>query len=110
MSDAKTIPCYAKLTQLCRYADAYHSCYVLAGLSSTQYYHCFTGESDDAWTIDSLDSAVRWTSSVISSDEGSDNEGLVDAEDYLEPLHPIFVIPWAAVERCAKLFSQKTGF
>ena len=46
----------------------------------------------------------------MSFGDGGNNEGLIDAEDNLEPLHPIFVIPWSAVERCSKLFSQKTGF
>lgn len=99
-----------KLTPLSRYPDAYHSCYVLAGLSSTQYYNYFTGDPDDAGTVDSLDSALRWTSSATSSGDEGDNERLVDAEGKVEPLHPIFVIPWAAVERCSKVFSQKTGF
>lgn len=99
-----------KLTPLTRYPDAYHSCYVLAGLSSTQYYNYFTVSPDDARTVDSLDSAMRWASSAISSRYESGNEGLADAENNLEPLHPIFVIPWAAVERCSRLFSDKTGF
>ena len=98
-----------KPTRLDRYPDAYHSCYVLAGLSSTQYYNYFTGDSSDAGTVDSLGSALRWASSAIFSNK-SGNEGLDDAEDRLEPLHPIFVIPWAAVEGCSKLFREKTGF
>lgn len=92
------------------YPDAYHSCYVLAGLSSTRYYNYFTGDSNDARTVDSLDSALRWTWSAISSGEESGKGSFFDAEDNLEPLHPIFVIPWAAVERCSNVFRQKTGF
>lgn len=92
------------------YPDAYHSCYVLAGLSSTQYYNYFTGQSDEAKTVDSLDSALRWSSLAISSGHESGNGRPVDAENQVEPLHPIFVIPWAAVDRCSQHFSQKTGF
>lgn len=85
------------------YPDAYHSCYVLAGLSSTKYYNYFTSDS-------SPESALGWTSSPISPEDESGNEALVGAEKELEPLHPIFVIPWAAVDRCSQLFSQRTGF
>lgn len=92
------------------YPDAYHSCYVLAGLSSTQYYNYFTGDSDEAKTVDSLDSALRWSSLAISPGHESGNGRPVDAENQVEPLHPIFVIPWAAVDRCFQHFSQKTGF
>ena len=98
------------LTWISRYPDAYHSCYVLAGLSSTQYYNYFTGDSDAAGTIDSLDSALRWASSAICRGYESGHERLVDAGDDLAPLHPIFVIPWAAVEECCKHFNRKTGF
>lgn len=103
------LPC-SRLTPDARYPDAYHSCYVLAGLSSTQYYNYFTGDHGGARTVDSLDSALQWTSSAISSGHESGNERLVDAEDQVEPLHPIFVIPWAAVDRCFQYFTQKTGF
>lgn len=100
----------AKLTLHSRYPDAYHSCYVLAGLSSTKYYNYFTGDSSGARTVGSLDSALQWASSAISPEDESGNEALVGAENKVEPLHPIFVIPWAAVEGCSQFFSQKTGF
>ena len=92
-----------------RYPDAYHSCYVLAGLSSTQYYNYFSEDESEARRVDSLDSALRWTSSAISFGERGDDR-VVDVEDRVEALHPIFVIPWAAVDRCSRFFSQKRGF
>ena len=49
-------------------------------------------------------------SSGDESGSGIDDERLFGAECDLEPLHPIFVIPWAAVERCSQYFIQKTGF
>ena len=61
-------------------------------------------------TSDALGWALGWSSSRIVSVFESGDEELVDAEDRLEPLHPIFVIPWTAVERCSQQFSQKTGF
>lgn len=111
VGNSKDIPGCAKLTRLSRYPDAYHSCYVLAGLSSTQHYNYSTGDPDDPGTFDSLDSALRWSSSAISSEyERGHGEKLVDAAGKLEALHPIFVIPWAAVDRCSTWFGQKTGF
>ncbi|KAM0794710.1 CaaX farnesyltransferase beta subunit Ram1 [Usnea florida] len=92
------------------FPDSYHSCYVLAGLSSTQYYNYFNSQFDDVRTSDALGWALGWRSSRIISGFESGDEELVDAEDRLEPLHPIFVIPWTAVERCSQQFSQKTGF
>ena len=65
---------------------------------------------DDVGTSDALGWARGWTSSGIVSGGESGDEELVDAEDRLEPLHPIFVIPWTAVDRCSQHFSQKTGF
>ena len=58
-----------------------------------------------------LDSAFRWHSSrKIPSGKEDKAEELVDAVDTLISLHPIYVIPWGAVERCYGLFSQKAGF
>ena len=58
-----------------------------------------------------LESAFAWESSKEDSD-GPKNEALelIDAEDTLNSLHPIYVIPWGVVERCHELFSKKTGF
>ena len=91
------------------YADAYHSCYVLAGLSSTQYFNNYsstagTGEGG------TLDSATHWmsaTKDVLVN--GATGEEL-DEEDRLAAIHPIYVIPWGAVDRCHDYFSQKNGF
>ena len=105
--DAREILRCTKLTWLSRYPDAYHSCYVLAGLSSTQYYNYFTADYGDAGTVHSLDSALQWSWSGVSLEDENGDAGLVDAEDMLEPLHPIFVIPWAAVEQCCQFFRQK---
>ena len=107
VSDAKEMLSCWKLTPDSRYPDAYHSCYVLAGLSSTQYHNYFTGVHGDARTVDS---ALQWASSAVSFGEESGKERLVDAEDQIEALHPIFVIPWAAVDQCSQFFVQKRGF
>ena len=110
VSDTKEILHRLKLTPVFRYPDAYHSCYVLAGLSSTQYHNYFTADCGDARIVDALDSALQWRSSRISFGGDSDHERLVDAEDKIEALHPIFVIPWSAVDGCSQHFIQKKGF
>ena len=110
MSAAQEISRCVKLRQFSRYPDAYHSCYVLAGLSSTQNYNYFTGDSDNSRNVDSVDSGLQWRSAAKTCGQESGDGSLVDAEDKLEALHPIFVIPWDAVERCSKFSGQKTGF
>lgn len=35
---------------------------------------------------------------------------LIDEEDKLAAVHPVFVIPWGAVNRCHHHFSRKQGF
>lgn len=94
-----------------RYSDAYHTCYALAGLSSTQYCNIYTG-TRDAEAGYPLDSALRWASSgqTIGADRDEVLEELVDAGDGVRALHPIYVIPWDDAERCLRWFSQKTGF
>ena len=42
-------------------------------------------------------------------DEGADDE-IYDAEDKVNAIHPIFVIPWPAVERTHAHYSSKIGF
>ena len=39
--------------------------------------------------------------------EGGD---LVEEEDMVEPIHPIFVIPYTAAERTRSFFSARQGF
>ena len=58
-----------------------------------------------------LSSAFTWESSKERSD-GTKNEALelINAEDTLDSLHPVYVVPWGVVERCHELFSKKTGF
>ncbi|KAK4697521.1 hypothetical protein P7C71_g563, partial [Lecanoromycetidae sp. Uapishka_2] len=91
--------------------DAYHTCYTLAGLSSTQYYNAYIG-TRDAETGHPLDWAYRWASSgqETGADGQDHGEKLVDAGDRLKALHPIYAIPWDDAERCHRLFSQKSSF
>ena len=91
-----------------RYPDAYHSCYGLAGLSSAQHKSTYVSNPglDGAGP---LDPAFSWTPSA-PVEQGADPEAVSDDEDLLPMVHPIFVIPYAAVERCRAYFAQKRGF
>ncbi|KAL8948562.1 MAG: hypothetical protein Q9222_005258 [Ikaeria aurantiellina] len=90
-----------------KYPDAYHSCYTLAGLSSLQnhnYYHDTVGSSQ----LSSLDHAFQWRSMPTFS-KAEMQSGTTDAnsQERLTPIHPIFVIPWAAVEATASFYETK---
>lgn len=94
----------------CRFPDAYHSCYTLAGLSSAQHSNYYTGVSPTDATYP-LDSAMRWDSCPrTASTEQPEHEDMFDPGDRLLPVHPIYVIPWAAVERTYTKFVSKIGF
>jgi len=93
-----------------RRPDAYHSCYTLAGLSSVQHIHYYNDVSH-AGEAYPLDSAPRWVSGEqVAQDVQTEREEVYDPEDKLMPMHPIYVIPWAAVERTHARFAAKIGF
>lgn len=93
-----------------RRADAYHTCYALAGLSSTQYFNYFIGLNKNE-PGSSLDHILQWVSlpkvtrNNINAQESIFNEG-----DRLTAIHPIYVIPWVNVEQAHKWACKKTGF
>ena len=76
-----------------------------------QYCNFYTG-TRDAEAGYPIDSALRWASSGQETDTngGEAMQELVDAKDRVRALHPIYAIPWDAVERCYNSSSQKTGF
>ena len=93
-----------------RRPDAYHSCYVLAGLSSAQHVSMFErcAEID---VQSPLDAAFGWVLKGRAGTHQADvGETLYDLDDTLASLHPIFVIPWAAVKETKTFFAEKMGF
>ncbi|CAG9943834.1 unnamed protein product [Clonostachys rosea f. rosea IK726] len=84
------------------YSDAYHTCYVLSGLSSVQH----------KWTLN----AARTDPSVERTDKwsvGPFKEGgqqIFDEEDRVRTTHPVFVIPQQKAEDMLNYFAAKTGF
>ena len=92
-----------------RHADGYHSCYALTGLSSAQHRSRFAPVSDQA--MGPLECAFGWSHIKDPQDDNeSDIKQICDPEDIVEPIHPIFVIPYAAVEHTRSFFSSKLGF
>ncbi|KAL9126442.1 MAG: hypothetical protein Q9217_004513 [Psora testacea] len=90
--------------------DAYHSCYTLAGLSSAQYSNFFDHGAKLVSTYP-LDFAFRWKSTLRSFRGQADRrEDLYDAEDALRSIHPLYVIPWTAVEQTHSYCAAKAGF
>ncbi|KAJ6171393.1 hypothetical protein N7470_000460, partial [Penicillium chermesinum] len=75
-----------------KHPDSYHTCYVLAGLSAMQHYHYRT---DRSVTSDrNFASAFSWKSTPIR--EGN----VYEKSDRLEPLHPLFGIPFPRPTNC----------
>ncbi len=93
-----------------RHPDSYHSCYILAGLSSAQ--HCYqVSDSDSTKAAESLPSAFRWTcSDIIRGPNGEQEAPVFDEDDRLEVVHPIYVIPWGAAEKTRAWYGAKAGF
>ncbi|SPO04965.1 related to RAM1 - protein farnesyltransferase, beta subunit [Cephalotrichum gorgonifer] len=83
-------------------SDAYHTCYVLSGLSSAQH----------RWTLDLEDpqtqvpgGLLKWNVSPCTEGEQVFGEG-----DRVLPVHPIYVIPQGKVDAITEYFGKKSGF
>lgn len=93
-----------------RYPDGYHTCYTLAGLSATQH-HTYYREASGDTTSTGLNDAFHWASCPRGLMTAKQTEpDITNIEDRLPPIHPIYVIPWPAVERAASWYQSKEGF
>ena len=54
--------------------------------------------------------AFAWTHLKASGDGKSSDLQMFGIEDMVEPLHPVYAIPYAAVERTRMWFGGKEGF
>lgn len=83
----------------CRTPDAYHTNYVLAGLSSAQY----------KWDLQSVraapEDADEWVYSLFK-----DGEQIFDEEDRVKPVHPVYVIHPDKMRAVRQYFQNKPGF
>lgn len=85
-----------------RYSDAYHSCYVLSGLSSAQHKWVLVSARADAAMMD----GDRWSVSPFISNE----EQIFEEGDRVGASHPVYVIPQRKVDDCQQYFVAKTVF
>ncbi|KAF2690270.1 terpenoid cyclases/Protein prenyltransferase [Lentithecium fluviatile CBS 122367] len=86
-------------------ADAYHTCYNLAGLSAAQHKYVYEADVQTELGGGELDAPYYWKAEGLFEDErvwGSD--------DVVGEVHPIFVVPFKAVHECRSYFDSKEGF
>lgn len=80
-------------------ADAYHTCYTLAGLSAALHYNGYQYPVDDLVLSRELPAAFGWRS------VGRSKEWMIGGEEAtVNPVHPVFVVPFEAVERARVRF------
>lgn len=84
-----------------RPSDAYHTCYVLSGLSSAQH----------AWTL-TPESEVQLPGAPAMWDVEPCVEGdqVFDEGDRVVPSHPVYAIPQERVAAITAYFGEKPGF
>ncbi|KAG5952719.1 hypothetical protein E4U53_000055 [Claviceps sorghi] len=85
-----------------KYSDAYHSCYVLCGLSSAQHKWVLASARADAVLMNE----DRWSVSPFMSTE----EQIFEEVDRVETFHPVYVIAQHKVDDCQQYFAAKTVF
>ncbi|TAQ88026.1 hypothetical protein B7494_g3645 [Chlorociboria aeruginascens] len=86
-------------------SDAYHTCYVLAGLSSAQHKWHFNSPAINAESSGILTSPYQWTVEPFIGETQ-----IYDEEDRVGVLHPVFVIPEGVAEETRAYFASKGGF
>ena len=89
-------------------ADAYHTCYNLAGLSAVQHVHGFDGEKKWGGTVQGSPLAAPYFWTTEGAFDGDDV--VWDQDDLVNAIHPIFVIPYPAVAACRQYFEARVGF
>ncbi|KAM0278993.1 hypothetical protein ACHAQH_004861 [Verticillium albo-atrum] len=84
-----------------RPSDAYHSCYVLSGLTSAQHNWDMTYVDED----DTILAEPRWR---VKPRTGADQ--VFDEEDRVATIHPAYTIPEHKAYAMKAYFAAKTGF
>lgn len=80
-------------------SDAYHTCYVLSGLSSAEHKWELTVDAEEP----ALE-AFTWTVSPYSEDQ------IFDEQDRIHPIDPVYTIPERCVRDIKRYFAEKQGF
>ncbi|KAL2162050.1 hypothetical protein VTH06DRAFT_7835 [Thermothelomyces fergusii] len=96
-------------------SDAYHSCYVLSGLSSAQHQWELDELNDDDNGNDSNElmkeaAAERESEAVWAVLPYLDGPQVFDNNDRVRPIHPIYAIPQPCVKAMKEYFDRKQGF
>ncbi|KAE9980711.1 hypothetical protein BLS_008418 [Venturia inaequalis] len=86
-----------------KFADSYHTCYVLAGLSAAQ--NIFTYQEAEKMGVAGATAAFGWSVEARGSDH-------IPCEymDRVKAVHPVYVIPFEAVDEARSYFEEKGGF
>ncbi|KAL8936310.1 MAG: hypothetical protein Q9211_004251 [Gyalolechia sp. 1 TL-2023] len=81
-----------------------------AGLSAMQHYSYWNTQAGHEIPT-ALHDAFQWASLPRSSMSGTGNEPEMSAvDDRLVAIHPVFVIPWSAVESARSWLEKKESF
>ncbi|KAI8173014.1 hypothetical protein K4K51_010438 [Colletotrichum sp. SAR 10_75] len=84
-----------------RPSDAYHTCYVLSGLSSAQHRWDLTYVNEDETILPE----PKWVVSPCA--EGAQ---IFDEEDRVGTIHPVYTIPQESVDDMKAYFAARQGF
>lgn len=85
-------------------SDSYHTCYVLAGLSSAQHKWRFNSTGIKETSDGGLVSPYQWTSEAAPRERH-----IYDDEDRVKTVHPVFVIPEGVADATRAYFVAKRG-
>lgn len=86
-----------------KHADAYHTCYNLAGLSASQYRYEYDENVNKDLGADGLGAPYHWkTNGTFES-----KDKVWDESDVIRAVHPVFVIPYRSVYECRRYFEGK---
>lgn len=89
-----------------KHADAYHTCYNLAGLSATQYKYVYDENVNKDIGTEDLGAPYHW-----KTNGAYDGKDIVwDQDDVIRAVHPVFIIPYRSVYECRRYFEGKEGF
>lgn len=89
-----------------KHADAYHTCYNLAGLSAAQHKYVYDESVNTDIGSSNLGAPFHWKTAGES--EGEDV--VWDPEDVVRSVHPVFVIPYRSVYECRRYYEGKESF
>ncbi|KAI4686044.1 uncharacterized protein J4E88_003881 [Alternaria novae-zelandiae] len=87
-------------------ADAYHTCYNLAGLSAVQHKYAYDENVNKTLGTGTFGAPFHWK--MEGRYDGEDK--VWDEGDAVRAVHPVFVIPFMSVYETRKYFEEKEGF